>query len=361
MEITGQITGVIKYKTFLNERLEECDLASFDINQAPSCCLVKDKTYIAAVSKWVTPKRTRSYPYERVYNTLDSSKKITVIPIVKDEGMAGDRDFLQWDSVSLMSLLDVFVILAYYTEATPKGNKITDQRFDNNYIISKIREIEKCHSSALHWNLNELRYALPNLINIAKEHYAHIAEKTKIVLHNAKGIDCFKTRIDKDIAAFMRFSRIKAKEAQAREFAAVQPKEVLITKTKAKITIGNYLGGLYYFTVDETLVKDNMLYLIESKHSKNSILPSKSDIKDGLLKMILYSNLRKITLDGKRIKSVAVLRLTSKKIDGALCLIKSLRDFAVKNKLSSDATNLIKTLFDEAKENGFSIEIKGVK
>ncbi|MDR1451303.1 MAG: hypothetical protein LBI57_03100 [Helicobacteraceae bacterium] len=95
MGVQGRVTGVIKYKTFLGESLPQRDLVSFDVNQSPSCCAVKDGTYVAAVSKWVSPKRTRSYPYERVYNSLNYAKKIAVIPIVKDEGKDGDRDFLQ--------------------------------------------------------------------------------------------------------------------------------------------------------------------------------------------------------------------------------------------------------------------------
>ena len=113
MNITGKITG-IKYKISLAETLKTVDMKDFNINDAPAFCLVKNRNNSFAVSKWVSPKRTRSYPYERVYSTLNSSKKITVIPIVKDEGARGDRDFLQWDTVSLMSLLDVFVIFAYY-------------------------------------------------------------------------------------------------------------------------------------------------------------------------------------------------------------------------------------------------------
>ncbi len=62
-----------------------------------------------------------------MFNTLNVSKKITVIPIVKDEGASGDRDFIQWDTVSLMSLLDVFVIFAYYDKADKKDRKITNQ------------------------------------------------------------------------------------------------------------------------------------------------------------------------------------------------------------------------------------------
>ena len=94
MDIEGQITG-IKYKMFLSENLPVIEINEFNINKIPSSCLLKDGRTSFALSKWVSPKRTRSYPYERVYNTLNVSKKITVIPIIKDEGFDGDRDFLQ--------------------------------------------------------------------------------------------------------------------------------------------------------------------------------------------------------------------------------------------------------------------------
>jgi hypothetical protein len=112
MEITAEITG-IEYKPFLTQNLQEIPLAHFNINSAPPSFLLADGQRKIAVSKWVSPKRTRSYPYERVYNTLTIPKRVTVIPVVKDEGAAGDRDFLQWDTISLMSLLEVFVIPAY--------------------------------------------------------------------------------------------------------------------------------------------------------------------------------------------------------------------------------------------------------
>ena len=140
MNIAGKITG-LKYKILLSGDLKEIDAANFDINEIPSACLLTDDTHIFAVSKWVSPKRTRSYPFERVFNTLSVSKKITVIPVVKDEGASGDRDFIQWDTVSLMSLLDVFVIFSYYDKADKKDQKITNQQFDNAFVLSKIREI----------------------------------------------------------------------------------------------------------------------------------------------------------------------------------------------------------------------------
>jgi hypothetical protein len=77
MNITGKITG-IKYKILLAEELKEVDIKDFDINTTPSCFLLRNNKFSFAISKWVSPKRTRSYPFERVYNTLNISKKITI-------------------------------------------------------------------------------------------------------------------------------------------------------------------------------------------------------------------------------------------------------------------------------------------
>ena len=140
MNIVGKITG-IKYKIFLKEELKIVEIQNFNINEMPSACLLTDNKHSFAISKWVSPKRSRTYPFERVFNTLHISKKITVIPIVKDEGAKGDRDFLQWDTISLMSLLDVFVIFAYYTKAVRVKEKIKKQQFDDEYVLSKIKEI----------------------------------------------------------------------------------------------------------------------------------------------------------------------------------------------------------------------------
>ena len=217
-----------------------------------------------------------------------------------------------------MSLLDVFVIFAYYDKAEKKGRKISKQRFDNEYVLAKIREIEQFHSSALHWNLNELNRNLHDIIDRVKSCYAEIEKATGVKLHGSKGLDNFKEKIGKDVSLFMGFSRGKAEKAQSREFVTFQPKESLATLSKAKITITNYLGGQYFLTVDEILLTADKVILIEGKHSKNAVLPSKGDIKDGLLKMILYCNLSEVAVDGKALKSEAVLSLTSAKVKGAI-------------------------------------------
>lgn len=363
MEITGKITG-ISYQLILSNDLKKFQLKNFDINQVPTSCIVVDGKHSFAISKWVSPKRTRSYPYERVYNTLSSSKKITVIPIVKDEGATGDRDFIQWDTVSLMSLLDVYVIFAYYNRADKTGIKINHQQFDNKYVLQKIKEIETYHSSALHWNLNELKTNFHNILTKVVSSYRDIEKKTGVKLHGVKGLENFQKKIGEDVSFFMAFSRSKSVKAQAREFVTRQPKENLTTLSKAKITISNYLGGNYFFTVDEIIVIKDSLILLEGKHSTNSFLPSVGDIKDGLLKMILYCNLVETQVGGKDVKCKPVLELTSAKLNGHINSIsseKEILDFVAGNNLNSSLRNIITKLFEEANTNNFTITIKNEK
>jgi len=362
MEIKAQIVEGIKYKPILKCNLAEVLFEDFDINSAKSSCLISIGQNRFAVSKWISPKRTRSYPYERVYNTFSVSKRITIIPLVKDEGIAGDRDFLQWDTVSLMSLLDVYVVLAYYETAEKhrsRTGKITNQKFDKNFVKAKIEEISNYHSSALHWNLKELK-SLSTVLEKARTSYKNISENTKVAFHNERGLDSFAGAISANLSDFMESSRLKAQSAQAREFVTIQPKEILATQTKAKITITNYLGGMYFFTVDEVVLHDEDLFLIESKHSKSGKLPSVGDIKDGLLKMMLYTNLENVSIDDKSFSSLPVLRLTSEKIKGDISSVsesETQENFFRVNNFNKRQREFLQSLFVEGKENNFRVSI----
>ena len=133
--IFAKITGV-NYKPTLCSDLEPFNYGEIDVALSNETAFILriDSTNQIAVSWWVSPKRTRTYPYPRVYNTLSfSGKRVTIIPIIKDEGRDGDRDFLQWDTISLMSLLRVHVIISYYIDASRNSeyaNKITAKKFN---------------------------------------------------------------------------------------------------------------------------------------------------------------------------------------------------------------------------------------
>lgn len=119
---TGFIKGVT-YKTYLTNKLEEVDLSKFDVNTAYPYGLIKSPITEIAYSKWVSPKQTRSYPFTRIYNTYNLSKTLTIIPVIKDKGKDGDRDRIQYSTISWMNLLNVYIVLAYY-ETAEKSTKL---------------------------------------------------------------------------------------------------------------------------------------------------------------------------------------------------------------------------------------------
>jgi len=343
VEIFAEIEG-IKYKPLLCKQLKTYKFNELEqaISKNGSFILEVNNENKIGVSWWVSPKRTRSYPYARVYDTLKCVKRVTIIPIIKDEGKDGDRDFLQWDTISLMSLLGVYVIISYYKDADKNPNfknKITNQRFDIEHIKNEIEKLLSYQSDPLHWNLSQI----DNIGEIGKkaiEAYEKISKKLNVKMHSLENALERIKEISKESENFKRLSREMAKKAQNREVKTVQPKE-LLEGIKGKLTIKNYLGGYYFFTCDEVEIYNKNVYLIEGKHTKSSSLPSEGDIKDGLLKMILYTNLKNVSINREQYNPIPVLKLTN---NGSLKLSKTKRKF-------------LEILKREARENNFKLKI----
>src|ERR1035437_2501180 len=268
-DIEGKISN-IEYTPLMCSTIPEYDI--MDLNEAmksSSFLLNIDNINKVAVSVWVSAKRSRSSPYARVYNTLNfSGKRITIIPVFKDEGLDGDRDYLQFDTIALMSLLRVHVIIAYYSSASKNikyKNKITSQKYDIEFLSKKIIEItSNQQSDAIHWNIEETKN-ISVIGQKAIESYISIGKKLNIQMSN---FDLAKERINeiaKSRQHFIDKSRDLALKAQLRESVTMQPKES-VDGTKGIITIKNHLGGEYYFTVDETFLLKDTLKIIEAKH-----------------------------------------------------------------------------------------------
>lgn len=347
MEIFAEIKG-LKYKPFLCRSLDIYEVERLEkaLSEKANFILKIDDENKLAISWWVSPKRTRSYPYARIYDTLSfAGKKVTIIPVMKDEGKDGDRDFLQWDTISLMSLLGVYVVISYYVGASKNPdykNKITDQRFDTDYIRDEINRLLSYQSDALHWNLSQI----DNIYEIAQkslDSYEYLSAKLNVEMHSK---DSALKRIDelsKGKERFMELSRELAYAAQQRESITNQPKEYLSGK-KATLTIKNYLGGYYYFTCDEVEKHRNEVHLVEGKHTKTDKLPSSEDIKDGLLKMVLFTNLENVIIGRNEYKPIPVLKLTTgDKFDLSL--------------VNETQKELLEILGSEAIKNGFRIKI----
>ncbi len=352
MDISAKITG-IRYSPYMCSDLDhfsiECLEDTLYKHRKGAFILSIDKNKEIALSWWTSPKRTRSYPYARVYDTLGfSGKKATIIPIIKDEGKEGDRDFLQWDTISLMSLLGIYTIISYYCDAEKSSGyeqKITNQKFDIKHIKKEINCLLSCQSDALHWNLAQIE-KVGSIAQKALESYDKISDKHGVEMHSKKSA---RKRVDELLRgkeSFMNFSRSLAQKAQNRESITVQPKEKLIG-TKATITIENYLKGCYFLTCDESNIDKETIYLIEGKHSKRSVIPSLEDIKDGLVKMILFTNLKEVKVENTKYTPIPVLKLTSDK--------KFSKSF-----LSESQIDILQCLKKEAKRNKFQVLINNI-
>ncbi|MDH7517865.1 MAG: hypothetical protein QHH19_05935 [Candidatus Thermoplasmatota archaeon] len=347
MDIFASIRG-IDYTPLLCKELNTYSFQKLGValeNDATFVLSFNRKNQIA-VSWWVSAKRTRSYPYARIYDSLKfSGRRVTIIPIVKDEGFDGDRDFLQWDTISLMSLLGVYVIISYYGDALQSSrykNKITKQRFNIRHVKRELKKLLSYQSDALHWNLMQIEN-VGKISRKALESYGKISQKLGVKMHSRSSAEKRIKELLKGKESFINLSRNLAEKAQKRESVTKQPKEKLTGK-KATLTIKNYLGGYYFFTVDEFELHGKDVYLIEGKHTKQNKLPSNEDIKDGLLKMILFTNLKDVIINNKKYNSISLLKLTTKK------------DFKL-SKLNKKQKQFFTLLKKEAKTNDFKIMV----
>jgi hypothetical protein len=99
---------------------------------------------------------------------------------------------------------------------------------------------------------------------------------------------------------------------------------------------------------------------MECKNSNKSILPSVDDIKDGLLKMILFSNIDKLFVNDRKVNFQSLLRITSNQIKGKITDESSdedINDFLIKNKIINER-DFIKSLFQESRYNKFGLIIE---
>jgi hypothetical protein len=353
----------IRYSPVLPSKIQTYDLANFDINSANTFGVINlDSTANnLAFSKWVSPKRTRSYPFARIYNTYHlNTKRITVIPIIKDEGLAGDNDRLNFITFSWMNLLNVYIVLAWYEDADPvkQGvNKISKQRFNADYVRDKISEIASYQFTALHWNTTHFQRDFNEVYIKAVNSYERIAQTKGVNVHSKlaqiKVLESFQINNKFSLDNFKNFTLLNSLNAAKRESLTNHKLEYLADGTKGIFTISNYLGGQYYLTIDEIYQENNFCVLQESKNSSGGKLPAIDDIKDGLFKLILFSNLDTLLIGDEKVNFIARLKITGMLI-GSLSLptdILSVQNFCLANRFRQSQTQIIIALNQEATVN----------
>lgn len=325
----GKIKNV-QYKAFLTSELTQYEINEFDINKAASYGKIAFRDEEIAFSKWVSPKRTRTYPFERIYNTLNARMRLTVIPVLKDEGLDGDLDRIQYSTISWMNLLNIYIVLAYYDKARKNlrplqllRNKITHQEFNSEFVNRQIFEIVGDQlQSALHWNLTLIEEHFTEIYRLALDSYENISQETGVRIHDRTSQEQYLAIVMREFHMFKDISLRGSKNAASREALTRHALEYLSDGMKAQFEIENYLGGIYHLTADEVLRDEigNVYIIQEAKNSSIGFLPGISDIKDGLFKLIIYSNLDKLELDSLQVNFKSRLKLTGRKVKGYLLM-----------------------------------------
>ena len=136
--------------------------------------------------------------------------------------------------------------------------------------------------------------------------------------------------------------------------------EHLCDGCKGLFILNNYLGGEYYLTCDEVYIENGIFIIQESKNTKGK-LPSIDDIKDGLFKLALYSNIEKLEYIGEEVKFKTRLKLTGN-LNSRLKLPSNnekIENFVKNNNLSKKHIEIIESLQKEAEINNIEIIIEG--
>jgi hypothetical protein len=356
----------VKYIPCLNpKKFEVYNIAEFDINKTHAYGLINLGTSEnnLAFSKWVSPKRTRTYPFARIYNTYHlNTKKVTVIPIIKDEGAGTqNNDRINFITFSWMNLLNVYIVLAWYEHAERKPDttdRITSQILNAESVREKLLEVSRHQASSLHWNTNHFNEDFERIYLNAVESYEKISLQEKVDMHASRDhlqkLEKFKMDNSFCLESFKNTTLPASHAAALRESLTVHVLESLDKNAKGIFSISNYLGGEYHLTADEVYWEDNQLVIQESKNSSKKKFPSENDIKDGLFKLILFSNLEQVVVGNRTdVKFIVRLKLTGNFI-GTLFLpddMEHISKFCVENRLTRAQQNTINLLNREASEN----------
>ncbi len=233
---------------------------SFNINTARTAGIVAQNGRRIAYSKWVSPKRTRSYPFARIYNTYNAEKIITVIPVIKDEGADGDLDRIQFSTLSWMNLLNIYIVLAYYDDAEKNlskkqihREKLTRQQFAVDLVNEQIQAIINYKQSALHWNRDLFETRFTEIFEASVQAYQTISQHTGVAVHPPERLYRYLAQIQADYRQFQNISLRQSQQASHRETQTNHKLEFLSDGAKGQFTLKNYLGGLYYLTADEVV------------------------------------------------------------------------------------------------------------
>ena len=257
-----------------------------------------------AISVWTTPKRTKTPPWPRVYETLSySGKKITIIPVQASYGLYGDHNIIQPSTISwITAMADIYVIIGVYTNASKKAKGapsantnphkqstqgkavFTNFKFDLDYIENQITEIIEKNPKVNDWNLLQIR-KIPKLLSESIEHNKRLGEKLGVEI--AYPSKCIWNNHDEFLAEFDK----RSADAQNREYNSSQKLEN-VPGNKGKVEINVQHFPKLHLTADSMEVNENekIITLLEGKNSTKETFPPPGMVLEQLVKFMVFKN-----------------------------------------------------------------------
>jgi len=263
-----------------------------------------------AISVWTTPKRTKTPPWPRVYETLSySGKKITIIPVQASYGLYGDHNIIQPSTISwITAMADIYVIIGVYTNASKKAKGapsantnphkqstqgkavFTNFKFDLDDIENQITEIIEKNPKVNDWNLLQIR-KIPKLLSESIEHNKRFGIKLGVKVQNfsraEKRLVAWKKNHDEFLAEFDE----RSVDAQNREYNSSQKLEN-VPGNKGKVEINVQHFPKLHLTADSMEVHENekIITLLEGKNSTKETFPSNEMVLEQLVKFMVFKN-----------------------------------------------------------------------
>ena len=363
--------GIIKnvsYHAQLNDGLPTYDFADFDINAVDSQGIIKLPHGLMGYSKWDSPVEGKSYPFARIYNTGGSANRpITIVPVLKDDGIDGRLEHIQYSTLSWMNLANVYIVFSFFDKAVAlekeHQHRLIKQQLNNEIIKLQIEKLIPYLSSAIHWNRSQFGDNFKSVYQKAIRAYEKISERTKVEVHPRDLKLAYINKMRNDCRKYEGISIDGLKSADIEKDRRLHENKYEEGQKSVFYLVDGY-GGIYYATTNDVWREQNIFVIQETRYSNKGFLPPLHQIQDGLFRLIFFGNIDSLYRNGHQVKFQTRLSLFGKNVRDALylpCDNKAFRSFVRKNKntISNEEKKVLRLLRAETEANdGLVVEIR---
>lgn len=264
------------------------------------------------ISVWTSPKRTKTNPLPRVFSTLGHEGiKITIIPVLKEEGESGEQNLLHANTIYWMSSLGVYVIIGYYKEAilgkvgrqasnakegkpSKEGNpKFAEQILDLDMIRRQIHQIIEKTPNIHVWNDRQINH-IPLLLEKSIRQYKKLGMSLGVPL-KVKSLEKKEFKNNewkKNIQKMFEDNSNDEILAQTRETKTDHKHEDIPEDYggKGKFNIECGKSKMLYLTADAVSVdkQEKIITITEAKNTIKDKFPNADNIRDDLMKLMMF-------------------------------------------------------------------------